>query len=84
MSNQTRIIRIGNSQGVRIPKSLLKISNLPEEVEILAEPGRIILQAAHRPRAGWLEAAKRFREQGEDVLLDPPTPTAFDHQDWKW
>jgi len=84
MATKTRIIQIGNSQGIRIPKSVLEQSELPGEVEIRAEPGRLIVSAARRPRAGWSEAAKGMRAEEEDRLLDAPTATEFDQNDWQW
>lgn len=84
MATKTRIVQIGNSRGVRIPKSLLEQSELEGEVEIQAEPGRLIVSAARRPRASWLEAAKKMRARGEDRLLDEPTATEFDDTDWEW
>ena len=81
---KTRIVRIGNSQGVRIPKPLLQQAGLPEEVEIRAGHGRIVIEAAFKPRAGWAEAAKLLRERGEDGLFDEPTPTRFDREEWEW
>lgn len=84
MAIKTRIIRIGNSRGIRIPKSILEQSELPEEVEIQAEPGRLILCGARRPRTGWSEAARDMRAEGEDQLLDEPTATEFDRDDWQW
>jgi antitoxin MazE len=80
----TRIVRIGNSRGIRVPKMLLEQAALPEEVELRAEPGRLIVTAARLPRAGWAEAARTMRERADDDLLDPPTPTRFDRTDWKW
>ena len=47
---KTRIVRIGNSQGVRIPKPLLDQAGLPTDVELQAEDGRI----AWTGRAGVL------------------------------
>jgi antitoxin MazE len=81
---KARIVRVGNSRGVRLPKPLLEEAGLPDEVEIRAEPGRIVIEAAVRPRAGWAEAAKRMAAAGEDELLDPPAPTAFDEEEWVW
>src|SRR5262249_43148619 len=40
---KTRIVRIGNSRGVRIPKTLLEEAELPDEVELHAEPGRLVV-----------------------------------------
>lgn len=84
MVTKTRIVRIGNSQGIRIPKRLLEQSELPEEVEIRAEPGRLVVRAAQQPRAGWSHAAKLMRERDEDRLLDEPTATEFDRETWQW
>lgn len=84
MATKTRIVRIGNSQGIRIPRALLEQAELSEEVELHAQPGRLIVRAARRPRAGWAEAAQAMRERGQDTLLDEPTPTRFDQDEWTW
>ena len=81
---KTRIIRIGNSRGIRVPKVLLDQAQLPEEVELHAERGRLVVQAARGPRFGWAEEAKAMRARGEDQLLDRHTPTKFDEEDWQW
>lgn len=80
----TRIIRIGNSRGIRVPKALLEQASLPEEVELHAEPGRLVVQAARRPREGWAKAARLMRQRGEDRLLDEPVGTRFDDEEWEW
>jgi antitoxin MazE len=84
MTAKTRIVRIGNSRGIRIPKTLLDEAHLPEEVEVHAQPGRLVVQAARHPRSGWAAAAKRMRTHGDDRLLDESTSTTFDREDWKW
>jgi antitoxin MazE len=81
---KARIVRVGNSRGVRLPKPLLDEAGLPDEVEIHAEPGRIIIESALRPRAGWADAARAMAERGEDGLIDDPTPTEFDTEEWTW
>lgn len=80
----TRIVRIGNSRGIRVPKLLLDQADLPDEVELRAEPGRLVVSAAKRTREGWAEAARAMRERSDDGLLDAGTPTRFDRTDWKW
>jgi antitoxin MazE len=84
VTTKTRIVRIGNSRGIRIPKTLLDEADLPEEVDLHAQPGRLIIQAARRPRSGWATAAKRMRARGDDGLLDESTVTKFDREEWKW
>lgn len=84
MPTKTRIVRIGNSQGIRVPRALLEQADLPEEVELQAQPGRLIVRAARRPRAGWADAARVMRDRGDDVLLDESTATQFDQDEWSW
>jgi antitoxin MazE len=59
-------------------------AGLSDEVDIHAEPGRIVIQSVARARAGWSEAARRMAERGDETLLDPPTPTQFDAEEWGW
>ena len=84
MTTKTRIVRIGNSRGFRVPKVLLDQAQLPDEVELHAEPGRIVVQGTRRPRTGWAGAARAMSEAGQDVLLDEPTATRFDREEWEW
>lgn len=78
-----RIVAIGNSRGVRIPKLLLEQAGLDDEVELLAGEGRIVITAANRPRAGWGEAASLAHSRHDDALLQTPAP-AFDAEEWEW
>jgi antitoxin MazE len=84
MTTKTRIVRIGNSQGIRVPKPLLVQAQLPEELELYAEPGRLVVRAARGPRFGWAEAAQAMRARHEDRLLDEVTTTRFDVEEWTW
>ena len=84
MTTKTRIVRIRNSRGIRVPKVLLQEAGLPNEVELRAEPGRLVVSAASRPRAGWAAKARAMHQRGHDAPLDAPTPTAFDEKDWQW
>ena len=84
MVTTTRIVRIGNSRGIRVPKLLLDQADLPDEVELRDEPGRLVVSAAKRPREGWAAAAQVMSERADDRLLDPSTPTRFERTDWKW
>ncbi len=84
MTTKARIVRIGNSKGIRIPKPLLERAQLPEDVELYAEPGRLVVRAARGPRFGWADAARVMRARNEDRLLDEPTATRFDATEWTW
>ncbi|HJN47001.1 MAG: hypothetical protein CL477_11305 [Acidobacteria bacterium] len=80
----TRIVRIGNSRGFRVPKILLDQADLPDEVELRAEPGRLVVTAARAARAGWEDAAQQMHARMDDELLDPDQATSFDEQEWTW
>jgi len=66
---KTRIIRIGNSYGIRIPKKLLDQTGLKGEVEIVADLSSLTIWAK-KPREGWAEALEEMARRGDDVLLD--------------
>ena len=81
---KARLVRIGNSRGIRLPKPLIIQAGLTDEVELRVQEGAIVIECTKRPRAGWSEAAKEARQNGEDFLLDPPTATHFDEKEWEW
>jgi len=81
---KARIIRIGNSRGVRIPKSLLEQSHLTDEVRIEARENEIVISPARLPRQGWDEAFRAMAERRDDRLLDKPRSTSFDETEWQW
>ena len=81
---KTRLVRIGNSRGVRLPKPLIAQAGLTEEVELEVRGNTIVIVAQRPVRDGWAEAARRLHAQGGDLSLDPPTPTKFDDAEWQW
>ena len=83
-SIQTQIVKIDNSQGIRIPKSLLEKIGIREAVEIEVQGDRIVIGAALKPRADWEEAFAKMAEQHDDVLLDDVTTTEWKEFEWEW
>ena len=81
---KTRIVRIGNSRGIRIPKPLLEQAQLREEVELEVLDNRLVISSLNHPRAGWEAAFRAMAAAGDDQLLDPAVPTAFDRSEWEW
>ncbi len=81
---KTRIIKIGNSQGIRIPKILLEQSGINSEVEIQVEGDKLTIRKAAKPRSGWDEAFSTMSAQQEDLLLDQLTTTNWDRDEWEW
>ena len=82
---KTRIVQIGNSRGIRIPKQMLEQTGLDGEVEIRIENKGVLIMPLAKPRAGWAEAARELAEAGEDQLLDDGGPlTKFAAEEWEW
>ena len=81
---KTRLVRIGNSRGVRLPKAIIAQAGLTEEVELGVRDGAVLIARATSARSGWADAARQMRERDGDLLLDPPVPTLFDEQGWEW
>jgi antitoxin MazE len=83
---KTRIVKMGNSKGVRIPKPILEQLGLGEEVELLIRENQLVIRASRGPRAGWDEHFKRMAEQGDDRLLDEKAVhlTKWDRDQWQW
>lgn len=83
---KTRIVRIGNSQGLRLPRPLLEAAGLDRdsEVEIESRMGELVIRPVAGARAGWDAAFAAMAAAGDDALLDPVRPTRFDRSDWTW
>jgi len=82
---KTRIVKIGNSQGIRIPKLLLDQLNLSGDVELEVENDRLVVRSVKPARHGWEEQFRQLAEQGDEPPLDPTTPlTTWDNDGWEW
>jgi antitoxin MazE len=77
------IIKIGNSQGVRIPKTIMKQCGFGESVEIEIKDGNLILKPI-KIRTGWAESFKLMAAREDDeLLIDDAIPTEYD-EEWEW
>ncbi|WP_020403474.1 AbrB/MazE/SpoVT family DNA-binding domain-containing protein [Gracilimonas tropica] len=84
---KTKIIRIGNSQGVRIPKPLIEESGITKEIEMILRDNEIVLRSAETIRKDWDSSFKKMAEQGDDVLLDQEEAeesSDWDKSEWTW
>ena len=76
------IIKIGNSKGFRLSKTLIEKYNIKDKVEIILKKDYIILKPISTPRKGWETAFKEMNENGDDQLL---FNDIFDNEDFeKW
>jgi len=83
---KTRIVKMGNSRGIRIPKFLLDQLGLNEEVELAVQQNQLVIRPVQRPRHGWDEQLSLMAERGDDRLLDAEAVslTQWDGDEWEW
>lgn len=78
------LIRIGNSQGIRIPKSLIDELQLKKEVELDLGPEGLLIKPLKKNRRGWEESFKKMHAHKDEVLADPEESSEWDKSEWKW
>lgn len=83
---KTKIVAIGNSRGIRIPKAMLEDCGFGEEVDLQAKNGALVLRPVAGIRVGWADAFKGMAAVGDDHMVheDAPIATAFDAEEWEW
>lgn len=81
---RARVVRIGNSRGIRIPKVWLDQLDLGDEVELAVRQDSLVVRPARTPRDGWSEAFRAMAARHDDALLDEPRPTEWDEKEWRW
>jgi len=80
---KTRLVRIGNSRGIRLPKPIIDALGLADEVDVELLPDSLVIRPSRGHRAGWAESARALATEG-GALLDTPTSTRFDDEEWTW
>ena len=85
ISMKTELVRIGNSRGVRIPKTIIEQCGLGKTVELRVEDNRIVIAPERQPRQTWRDSFRLAGSSGHDeLLLESAGPNAFDHEEWEW
>ena len=84
---KAKIVKIGNSRGIRIPKSLIEDSGISGEVELEVDDDTIIIKPVSKNRESWDAAFQKMAENTDDVLLDAEIlvdQTKWDEEEWEW
>ena len=83
---RARVVKIGNSQGIRIPKPILEQTGIMDDVELEVEKNQIIIRPVANPRADWDNAFKAMSDKGDDTLFfgDENTYHSWDEEEWRW
>ena len=78
------VIAIGNSKGIRLPKTILEQLHVTDKLDLEVENHQIVLKPIVKsPRTGWTDSFVKMHERKEDVLLinEKPDTEAFE---WEW
>lgn len=85
MKTTAKIITIGNSRGIRLPKKALEESGLTDEVELETGNNELIIRSKRAIREGWEDAYIKMAQLGEDRLLLGEQPASeWDKNEWLW
>ncbi len=82
-----KLIKIGNSQGVRIPKPIIEESGLKGEIELLLRDNEVVLRSVQEPRVRWDTSFKEMADNNDDELLDKKDTERsndWDETEWEW
>ena len=83
----TKVVKIGNSRGIRIPKSFIDQSGIKNEVELEVKYDRIIIKSLSEVRKNWEAAFQKMSDNNDDILLDQDTlsnQSSWDDEEWTW
>ncbi len=83
---KARIVKMGNSKGVRIPKTILEQLGLGAEVELSVREDQWVIRPSRKPRKDWEEQFEQMAKRGDDLLLDEQavSTTNWDADEWEW
>ncbi|NLL83081.1 MAG: AbrB/MazE/SpoVT family DNA-binding domain-containing protein [Lentisphaerae bacterium] len=77
------LIAIGNSRGIRIPRTLIELCDFEDQVEIEVQGTTMLLRAPNKARNGWNSAFAAMAEAGDDNLTEvAQTKNSWDHKTW--
>ena len=78
------IVSIGNSKGIRIPKSILDQCNFNKEADLEVKHNKLVIKPVKKKiREGWDNAFKLMHERKEDVLLLDDS-LDIEMKNWEW
>jgi antitoxin MazE len=63
------IISIGNSNGIRLSKTIIEKYKIQDSVELILEEDCIVLKPKKTARNGWEDAFREMHQKDDDNLL---------------
>jgi antitoxin MazE len=77
------VVKIGNSRGIRLSKTIIERYNIRDAVDLILEKGQIIIKPLSRPRKGWDKAFAEMHASGDDKLIIPDVFDEENLEEWK-
>ncbi len=83
---QAKITKIGNSQGIIIPKTIIEQCGFAEKVNLEVKDNHLIISPiAENPRKGWEEAIIAAGvNENEELLMGYYLEHSWDEEEWTW
>lgn len=83
---KTNLFRIGNSKGIRIPKSFIEQYQLSGEIELVPTKSGLLITSSSKPRHGWEDVFKNSAPEQKhlDDMAWQSVSNKFDSEDWEW
>lgn len=82
---KTKLINIGNSQVIEIPKILLAKWAEVDTVEIQIEDHHLIIYPITKPRQNWEKQFEKLSPNPQDeLLINNDIINDWDQQEWQW
>jgi len=79
-----KVIDIGNSRGIRLPKALIEEMGFTDEVELQRTDKGLIIKPVKEARAGWAELFKMASKPAKEDKLWGDAGNKFDNEEWTW
>jgi len=81
---RSKLIVVGNSESIRMSKTIVKQYGLGPEVEFDLQNNALVIRPVRSPRKGWDKAFAKMRRHGDHKLLDVEKPSQWDRKEWRW
>ena len=83
---ETKITKIGNSQGIIIPKIIIEQCKLIDRVNLEVKDNNLIVSpVVNNPRQGWEEAIIAAGvDEKDELLMEDYLEHSWDEKEWTW
>ncbi|MHA1610926.1 MAG: AbrB/MazE/SpoVT family DNA-binding domain-containing protein [Promethearchaeota archaeon] len=84
---KTKIIQIGNSKGIRIPKHVLERLNFHNQIELIIDVDKqqIHIKSMKSVRQDWEKAFEKMHQlEKDELLIEDGLDIDSDSESWEW